>query len=211
MGSSPHMLRAVSSRILLALVAAGGLAVGIGGYGALTSSDDDPGAASTVTPEGALIPPGVRAPGFSLRDQDGRRVSMRSLRGRPAIVTFLYTHCKDICPAQAQLIKGALDLLGRDVPAIAISVQPPRDTPKAARRFLAEQGMTGRLRFVLGTRSDLKPVWRGFFIKPQTKKFDHMARLVLIDRRGMQRIGFPASQATPEALAHDIALLAREG
>jgi hypothetical protein len=36
-----------------------------------------------------------------------------------------------------------------------------------------------------------------------------MARIVLIDRNGLQRIGFPASQTTPERLAHDIRLLER--
>ena len=35
-------------------------------------------------------------------------------------------------------------------------------------------------------------------------------RIVLIDRRGMQRIGFPASQTTPERLAHDIRALEAE-
>ena len=39
---------------------------------------------------------------------------MRELRGRPAIVTFLYTTCEDTCPTQAQQIKGALDELGED-------------------------------------------------------------------------------------------------
>ena len=41
---------------------------------------------------------------------------MRSLRGRPVIVTFLYTTCEDTCPTQAQQVKGALDELGEDVP-----------------------------------------------------------------------------------------------
>jgi hypothetical protein len=37
-----------------------------------------------------------------------------------------------------------------------------------------------------------------------------MARLVLIDKRGFQRIGYPASQVTPERLAHDLRLLEKE-
>jgi hypothetical protein len=37
-----------------------------------------------------------------------------------------------------------------------------------------------------------------------------MARIVLIDKRGRQRVGFPASQTTPERLAHDIRVLERE-
>ena len=211
MGSAPHILGGVNPRLLIALVIAGGLALGIAVYGALDSRGDDSPAAASPVPEGAIIPPGVRAPDFTLRDEDGRRVSMRSLRGRPAIVTFLYAECDETCPAQAQLVKGALDLLGHDVPALAVSVEPRTDTPDRARHFLATQGMTGRLRFVLGSRAELAPLWRGFYITPQTKRSEHMSRFVLLDKRGMQRIGFPGSEATPERLAHDIRLLERAG
>ncbi len=77
---------------------------------------------------------------------------MRSLRGEPVIVTFLYTTCEDTCPTQAQQVKGALAELGEDVPAVAVAVDPPRDNPERARAFLSEQRMTGRMSFALGTR-----------------------------------------------------------
>ena len=161
--------------------------------------------------EGAVLPRGVRAPDFSLRNQDGEPIRMRDLRGRPAIVTFLYTTCDETCPAQAQQVKGALDELGHDVPAIAIAVDPPRDTPERARAFLAKQRMTGRMDFVLGSPEDLRPVWRGFAIQPQLEDAEHQARFTLVDERGFQRIGFPLGQATPERLAHDVRALEREG
>ena len=108
------------------------------------------------------MPEGVRAPDFRLRNQDGETVSMRSLRGRPVVVTFLYTTCEDSCPIQAQTVRGALDELGHDVPALAIAVDPPRDTPERAQAFLAKQRATGRIDFVLGSRAELRPVWNGF-------------------------------------------------
>jgi protein SCO1 len=160
--------------------------------------------------EGALMPRGVRAPDIGLSDQDGKTVSMRRLRGRPVIGTFLYTHCRDTCPATTQTIKGALDDLGRDVPAVAVAVDPPRDTPASAKAFLATQRMLGRLDFALGTRAELRPAWKGFAIQPQTTTQEHQARITLVDKRGFQRIGFPGDQATPERLAHDVALLERE-
>jgi protein SCO1/2 len=67
--------------------------------------------------------------------------------------------------------------------------------------------MLGRMRFVLGTRAELAPVWRGFAVRPQTARTEHQARIVLVDGRGRQRIGFPVDQATPERLAHDVRLL----
>jgi protein SCO1/2 len=159
--------------------------------------------------EGAVMPPGVRAPRFELRDQDGEPISMRDFRGKPVIVTFLYTTCEDTCPIQAQIVRGALDQLGHDVPAIAIAVDPPRDTPQRARAFLAEQRALGRLDFVLGTRAELRPLWRAFAIRPQSVTQEHQARITLVDPRGYQRVGFPGSQATPERLAHDVRLLER--
>jgi len=172
------------------------------------SGDSTPKAGDSFA--GALLPPGVRAPGFDLRDQDGHAIRMSAFRGRPAIVTFLYTHCKETCPIQAQQVKGALNELGHDVPALAISVDPARDTPASARHFLLEQRMTGRMDFVLGSRAQLRPVWKGYAIQPQTASEEHLARIVLVDKKGIQRIGFPLGQTTPERLAHDVRLLERE-
>ena len=159
---------------------------------------------------GAPLPPGVRVPDFALRDQDGRLVTARSLRGRPAVVTFLYTICNTACPITAHQVKGALDELERPVPAIAISVDPPNDTRLSAQAFVERVGIGGRLRFLLGSRSELRRVWRGFAVRPQTARVEHQARIVLIDGRGMQRVGFPVSQATPERLAHDLRALGAE-
>lgn len=167
--------------------------------------------AATSGFQGALMPEGVRAPDFNLTNQDGEPVSMRELRGSPVLVTFLYTTCEDTCPIQAQTVRGALDQLGHDVPAIAIAVDPPRDTPARAKAFLSEQRALGRIDFVLGTRAALKPVWDGFFVRPQSVTEEHQARFTLVDAKGFQRIGYPGSEATPEALAHDLRLLEAQG
>ena len=91
--------------------------------------------------------------------------------------------------------------------AVAFSVDPANDTERSAQSFLAKVGMTGRMRFLLGTRSDLLPLSRAFAIRPQLPHAEHQARLVLVDARGMQRVGYPAQQATPERLAHDLRAL----
>ena len=191
--------------LVVACVAALGAAV------LLARARDGESASAGSEFEGAIMPKGVRAPDFRLSDQDGHTVSMRALRGKPVAVTFLYTHCRDSCPAQAQTLRGALDQLGHDVPALAVAVDPPRDTPDSARAFLAKQHALGRIDFVLGTREQLRPLWKGFAIRPQAVTAEHQARFTLVDKRGFQRIGYPGSQATPENLAHDLRLLEREG
>src|SRR5436305_1538676 len=148
------------------------------------------GPAAAARFDGGLLPPGLRIPRFRLRDQDGREVSDRSLLGRPAVITFLYTHCHDTCPITAQQVKGALDDLRSPVTAIAFSVDPSHDTEPSARSFLSKVGMTGRMRFLLGSHDELGQVWRAFAITPQLPHEEHQARLVLLDSRGMQRVGY---------------------
>ena len=124
------------------------------------------------------------------------------------IVTFLYTTCEETCPTQAQQVKAALDELGEDVPAVAIAVDPPRDTAGTARAFLSEQRMTGRMDFALGSRSRLAAVWKGYAIQPQRDDLEHTGALRARRSEGLQRVSFPIDQATPERLAHDLRLLA---
>jgi len=161
---------------------------------------------------GALRPPGVPPARFTLRDQDGHTVTAASLRGRPAVVSFLYTRCRDTCPLVADQVRGALDDLGRRaVPYLAVSVDPAGDTPASARAFLLRHGLTGRARFLVGPRAQLAAVWREFGVRPQrvvsARRDDHTPSTVVLDARGIQRVGFLANQITPEDVAHDVRAL----
>ncbi|MGI9082360.1 MAG: SCO family protein [Thermoleophilaceae bacterium] len=197
----------MNPRVLIALVV--GAALALGAVVMLAAGRDEPREAAALRFEGATLPQGVRAPELAgVRTQDGERLRMRSLRGGPVIITFLYTTCEDTCPTQAQQVKGALNELGARVPAIAIAVDPPRDTPVTARAFLAKQRMTGRMDFMLGSRPALKRLWDDYAVQPQREDLEHTARLVLVDPKGIQRVSFPLDQLTPERLAHDLRLLA---
>ena len=160
---------------------------------------------------GAIRPAGIPPAEFGLRDERGELVRLRDLRGRPVVVTFLYTTCKDTCPLTTQQIRAALDDLGHDVPVIAVSVDPANDTAQRARAYALEQRMTGRMRWVLGSSPELQRLWRAYGVAPQTDEEEHSASTVLLDGRGRQRVGFATSVLTPEGLAHDIAALEREG
>jgi protein SCO1 len=195
----------VNARIAIALSLVAAFALG-----AVVLASGSSGRGEPAGFEGSVMPAGVRAPNFDLRDQDGKPISMGALRGKPVLVSFLYTTCDDTCPAQAETMRGALDDLGHDVPAIAIAVDPARDTPERARAFLLKAQATGRIKFVLGSRAQLRPLWKGFFIRAQSVNREHQARFTLVDKKGFQRIGFPGDAATPETLAHDLRLLEAE-
>jgi protein SCO1/2 len=157
--------------------------------------------------DGALRPQGIPPIAFALKDQDGKVATLAQYRGGPVILTFMYSTCRDTCPLTAQQIKGALDQLGKDIPTLAISVDPANDTPLNARRFVNQQGLTKRMRFLLGSHAQLAPIWKAYGIQPQAKGFEHTAYVVLVDAKGIQRIGWPVDKLTPEGLAHDLRLL----
>ena len=179
--------------------------------GVLLASRSSDGAAAKVPANGwagAIRPPGSGLPPFRLTDQDGRTVTEESVRGRPAVFAFIYSTCQDTCPAQVQTIRQALDDTHADVNVVGVTVDPATDTRKLATTFLLKQTMTGRMRFLLGTRAQLEPVWRAFGIRPQSNALEHSAHVVVADTDGMQRVGFPFDHLTPEGLGHDMAKLA---
>lgn len=160
--------------------------------------------------DGATLPAGVRAPDFHLRDQDGRPIDMAQYRGRPVIATFLYSHCKDTCPVEARLISSAVQQLGHPAAVIAFSVDPAHDTGASVHAFMREQKVSAPIRWVLGTPKELQPIWKGYAVTPQRTDEEHMARIVLIDKQGYQKIGYSFDQTTPDRIAHDMRLLQQQ-
>ena len=208
------------------LVAIAVAALAAAGAVTLAAHSEDGGSAAEVTeltPSGAAAPPspfkGAQRPltkprDFALRDQDGKLVRLRDLRGRVVVLSGMYTTCTDTCPLTAHQIRAALDDLSSDeraqVTALALSVDPAHDTPQSAKIFLVKRQVNRHLDFLLGTRGELAPVWRDYGFSPQTEKTEHNSYVVLIDRRGRQRVGFAVDFLTPEDLAHDLRVLLRE-
>jgi protein SCO1 len=162
--------------------------------------------------DGPTLPPGLRAADFALTDQNGNRVTLSQYRGHVVILTFIHSLCHDTCPFMVEQIKGALNTLpaAPAVPAIGISVAPREDTVANRRRFLGRHDLTRRLAFLNGPPQTMRRVWHAYAIQPVKGPIDHSTFVLLIDKRGIERIGFAADQLTPEGLAHDIRLLERE-
>jgi len=122
---------------------------------------------SAVRPE-RFIPPRELAYDFHLRDQDGHWATLRQQRGKVVILTFLYSTCHDLCPAQAGEIAQAVGMVGgKGVMVYGVSVDPVGDTPARARFFLKIHGLYGGpVRFLVGSRAQLRPVWSHYGIVP---------------------------------------------
>ena len=78
---------------------------------------------------------------FALQDGEGRTVTDDSLRGRPFLVYFGYTHCPDVCPTELARIADVLAKMGdKTLPALFITVDPERDTPKVMQDYASSFG-----------------------------------------------------------------------
>jgi protein SCO1 len=148
-------------RFLLAAVLC--LVIGVTG-GLLAAESRSP---SPVGPA-RFTPPREAAFDFRLRDQDGRPTSLRSARGKVVVLTFLYTACQDLCPAQAAEIVDALNRVGGNgVVVYGVSVDPVGDTPEHVHEWLEDHHLEDApVEYLTGTRRKLARVWRAYGIVP---------------------------------------------
>jgi protein SCO1/2 len=202
---------AILAVVVLALIAVLS-ASGTKGSSASTASQASSGPESGF--DGAAFPVAVSAPRFTLSDQYGHRVSLSEYRGRVVILTFLYSTCGDTCVVIAQQIRGALDELGeehRRLPAVLIvSADPAADSAAHVRSFLSEASLNGRVQYLTGSLSQLRPIWHAYSVKPASvgaRLFDEYAPVYLLDPLGRKRVLFELEELTPESLTHDVGKL----
>jgi protein SCO1/2 len=197
------MLRAA---LAIALIVAAGTAGIVAAGGPAGSA---PGLRANLLPQDL---DGSPAPRIRLRDAHGVLVDSAALR-RPYLVTFVYTHCPDVCPLIGSEIADALHRLGpraHEVAALAVSVDPRRDTPRAARRWLAERRLPREARYLVGTEEALRPVWRDWYVGSAVPR-SHDASVWLVDARGRLRGRWSGGEPiAPGDVAHDLAALLDE-
>ncbi len=180
---------------------------------AATPSTHSAGVSSGTGFEGAAIPAPTPAHEFTLTDQSGQPISLARYRGEVVVLAFVSSACGSDCILIAQQIRGALDELPRPVPVLLVSVDPRADTPARVSRFLERVSLTGRVRYLSGPVSELRPVWHAYGAPGASAGRPVLAggaAVLLIDRRGSERVLFPLESLTPESLVHDISRLQSE-
>jgi protein SCO1/2 len=201
--------------LLLGLLAIGSvlLLLGVAYWAAHSSQNPSVSASSNGGYRGSRPPSGLKLPDVSLRDYHGRLIRTHSLRGKVVLITFLDTACKTTCPIVAAAVGAGLRLLDRServqlIP-LAISVDPPVDTPGHIRAFLAPRHALG-LDYLIGTNKQLRPIWKAFGVvsSVQTGSADiHSSDVRIFDRRGIWVSTLHAIvDLTPANLSHDLRL-----
>jgi len=148
---------------------------------------------------------------FQLTDQNGKAVTDKSLKGKPTLIFFGYTHCPDVCPTSLFEISEVLRAMGKDadkVNAVFISVDPERDTPATMKDYLSS--FDPHLEGLSGDPAETAKVitsYRVYAKKVPTKDgdytMDHTALIYLMDRDGRFVSPFNLKR-TPEEAAVEL-------
>lgn len=136
----------------------------LGGLGGLLAAT----VRTPVAPPARFTPPRETAFDFRLRDQNGRPTSLADARGKVVAMTFVYTTCRDLCPAEGNDVADAMEQVkSANVEAYIVSVDPLGDTADRARGWVQRRNLPAdRSHYLLGTRAQLQPVWKAYGIVP---------------------------------------------
>ncbi|MBB5215018.1 SCO family protein [Parapusillimonas granuli] len=186
----PTRWRSLLCAGVLAWFAGGALAAGVGAAprapGALPALDE---AQAIRLAEDAV---GRVVPDFELRDRNGKTLRLSRYRGKPLLVSFIYTGCFEICPAQTrslhEAVKGLDNMLGEDqFNVVSIGFNQPFDDPSAMRAFASQHRINHQNWEFLSPRpNEVEALTRafGFSWVATPAGFDHVLGVTVVDAEG---------------------------
>ncbi len=128
-----------------------------------------------------------------LYDRQGRPVKLSEYRGRPLLISMIFTSCHHVCPAitrhLATAVEAARDALGEDsFQVLTVGFDTAVDTPDAMRMFAKKQGVDDpNWAFLSGSADNIASLVQniGFIYFPSPRGFDHINQVTVIDRDGV--------------------------
>ncbi len=175
-------MREQFKQFLLFVTVAACLAVGA------RASERDPQQALAIS-HAAL---GNALPSVQLVDSDGRAFAIDTLRGKPLVVSLVYSSCHHVCPVITRSVAHAVnigrDALGDDAfNVITVGFDWEFDTPDQMRMFAATQGVRqSGWHFLSGDEATITALTEalGFQFYRSAKGFDHLSQTTVVDRDG---------------------------
>lgn len=128
----------------------------------------------------------------TLTGSDGRPVRLNALRGKPLLISFIYTGCFRICPSTTRNLKLAVAEAERvfgpgRFNVLSIGFNQPFDTPDAMAAFAREQGVDhSNWRFASIDQGTLEALSRelGFVFQGAAAGFEHVTQVSVVDSEG---------------------------
>lgn len=129
---------------------------------------------------------------YTLLDRQQRPVQLASFRGKPLLVSFIYTGCFQVCPATTRALDETVRALEgrfgeRQFNVVSIGFNQPADSPQALRAFAAQHRITrANWEFLSAPARVVEPLTRefGFRYAPTPAGFDHVLQVTLVDAQG---------------------------
>lgn len=129
---------------------------------------------------------------YTLLDRQGKPVRLSDYRGKPLLVSFIYTGCFQVCPTNTRSLHEAVQDLGKLVGfdkfnVVSIGFNQPFDSPEAMRAFAAQSGVSApNWEFLSPHRSIVEPLTRdfGFSYVSNAAGFDHLLEVTVLDGQG---------------------------
>lgn len=123
----------------------------------------------------------------------GQPVSLGDYRGKPLLISMIFTSCYHVCPAitrhLADAVEVARDALGEDsFHVLTIGFDTATDTPDAMRSFARAQKVNEPgWDFLSADAATLAQLVDdiGFVYYPSPRGFDHINQVSLLDRNGV--------------------------
>jgi protein SCO1/2 len=130
---------------------------------------------------------------YALRDTSARGVRLADFRGKPLVVSFVYTGCFQACPVTTQFlakaVKTARNALGEDsFNVVTIGFNQPFDGPEAMADFARRNRIADpRWAFFAPDAGDIEALVRefGFNYTATPKGFDHVTQATIVDADGV--------------------------
>jgi protein SCO1 len=126
-------------------------------------------------------------------DSAQQPVRLADFRGKPLVVSLVYTSCSSVCPTIVQTLDSAVAVaqkaLGADSFAVVtIGFDVRHDTPARMRAFARAQGIDRPgWRFLSGDAHTVDALVEevGFTVYPSPQGFDHLALTTVVDHDGV--------------------------
>lgn len=162
---------------------------------------------------------------YQLLNQDSSQVNFPELiKGRVAVVGYIFTNCPDICPLTTNNMRLIRELIEKEniknVKFVSISFDPEIDRPDVLKKFSELHGVNfSNWEFLTGKKSVIKDLMKDigvFAVIGDSTTFDdgsksyyyiHTDRIQLFDEDGRVRKNYLGSKVNVREVAKDVKML----
>lgn len=127
-----------------------------------------------------------------LLNREGQPVALSALRGKPLLVSFIYTGCFQVCPTTTRSLQESVIGLQKSVGAkqfnvVSIGFNQPADSPQALKAFATQYGIDQSNWDFLSPPAAIVPALArdfGFVFQASPAGFDHVLQVSILDAEG---------------------------